>query len=87
MKRIPLALKEKILAAIKNDWFTTQQASDEYGVKLGTIQYWLRQEVEVWGTGEKIHLGKIRRLEKTNEDFLLIIWELTAELNRLKKKK
>jgi len=87
MKRIPLALKEKVLEAIKNNGFTSQQASDEYWVKLGTIQYWLRQEVEVWGSWEKTHLWKIRRLEKTNEDLLLIIWELTAELNKLKKKK
>jgi len=30
MKRIPLALKEKVLEAIKNNGFTSQQASDEY---------------------------------------------------------
>ena len=50
MTRIPLQLKEKILESIKDDGLTTQQASDEYGVKRGTIQYWLRQQVENDGT-------------------------------------
>lgn len=87
MTRIPIQLKEKILEAIKDDGLTTQQASEEYGVKIGTIHYWLRQQVENDGTWEKVHLWKLRRLEKQNEDFLLIIWELTAELNKIKKKK
>ncbi|USN58354.1 MAG: hypothetical protein H6767_04395 [Candidatus Peribacteria bacterium] len=46
MTRIPLQLKEKILEAIRDDGLTTQQASEEYGVKIGTIQYRLRQQVE-----------------------------------------
>lgn len=87
MSRIPIQLKEKILEAIIDEGLTTQQASEEYWVKVGTIQYWLRQQVEKDGTWESVHLWKVRRLEKQNEDFLLIIWELTAELNKLKKKK
>lgn len=87
MTRIPLQLKEKILEAIRDDGLTTQQASEEYGVKIGTIQYRLRQQVEHDGSWERMHLWKIRRLEKQNEDFLLIIGELTAELNKIKKKK
>jgi hypothetical protein len=34
MSRIPIQLKEKILEAIKDDGITTQQASEEYGVKV-----------------------------------------------------
>jgi transposase-like protein len=87
MSRIPIQLKAKILEAIKDDGITTQQASEEYGVKVWTIQYWLRTQVENEGSWAKIHLWKVRRLAKQNEDFLLIIWELTAELNKIKKKK
>lgn len=76
MTRIPLQFKEKILEAIKDDGLTTQQASDEYGVKLGTIQYWLRQQVENDGRWKKNTLMKITSLRKTK-------WRFSAHYLRI----
>lgn len=87
--RINPELKEKILESIKNDWLSVSQASREYKVSTNTIHYWLRQELQTNSSWEKINsssLKEIRRLKKDKEDLLIIIWALSVEVEKLKKK-
>lgn len=87
--RIKPELKEKILESIKNDWLSVSQASNEYKVSTNTIHYWLRQELQTNSSWEKINsssLKEIRRLKKDKEDLLIIIWALSVEVEKLKKK-
>lgn len=79
-------LKQKILDWIKNDGLTVLKASNEYWVSTVSIYSWLRKEVESNGWNSA-NLWEIRRLKKDKDDLLLIIWELTAELNLSKKKR
>lgn len=81
---ISLELRKKILDSIKNDWISVQEAAKEYNVKSGTIHTWLNRTTEsIWWNNNR----ELQRLKKDKEDLLLIIWELTAELNKTKKKK
>lgn len=87
--RINPELKEKILESIKNDWLSVSQASREYKVSSNTIHYWLRQELITNSSWEKVNsssLKEIRRLKKDKEDLLIIIWALSVEVEKLKKK-
>ncbi len=87
--RINPELKEKILESIKNDWLSVSQASREYKVSSNTIHYWLRQELTTNSSWEKVNsssLKEIRRLKKDKEDLLIIIWALSVEVEKLKKK-
>lgn len=85
-QRIWEELKNKILKSIKEDWVKVHKAAEEYWVHHKTIYNWLNQEVkEEWWNNA--NLWEIRRLKKDKEDLLLIIWELTAEINLSKKKR
>ncbi len=87
--RIHPELKEKILESIKNDGLSVSQASSEYQVPVSTIHYWLRQELSTNSHWEKVSsssLKEIRRLKKDKEDLLIIIWALSVEVEKLKKK-
>jgi len=84
--RIEINLKNKILDSIKNDWILVHQASKEYWVHHKTIYNWLKKETE-WNWWENANYWEIKRLKKDKEDLLLIIWELTAEINLSKKKR
>ena len=79
-------LRTKILKSIKEDWLEVKKAAKEYGVTARAIYNWLKQDTENnwWNTKQ---LWEIRRLKKDKDDLLLIIWELTAEINKSKKKK
>lgn len=79
-------LKQKILDSIKNDGISVSIASKKYWVSTVSIYSWLRKEVESNGWNS-VNLWEIRRLKKDKDDLLLIIWELTAELNVSKKKR
>jgi len=79
-------LKQKILNSIEKDGISVPTASREYWVSTVSIYAWLRKEVESNGWNSA-NLWEIRRLRKDKDDLLLIIWELTAELNLSKKKR
>ena len=79
-------LKQKILNSIEKDGISVPTASKEYWVSTVSIYAWLRKEVESNGWNNA-NLWEIRRLKKDKDDLLLIIWELTAELNLSKKKR
>lgn len=78
-------VKQKILSSVKNDGLSVKKLSDEYWVSTVTIYAWMKQEQEQnkWNW---YNLWELKRLKKDKEDLLLIIWELTAELNKTKKK-
>ncbi len=85
-QRIDLKLKEKILKSVEKDGIPVHQASKEYWVHHKTIYNWLNKNVESnWWTNASY--WEIKRLKKDKDDLLLIIWELTAELNLSKKKR
>jgi len=79
-------LKKKILDSIEKDWITVLNASKEYWISTVTIYAWLKKNVDTnwWNSA---NFWEIRRLKKDKDDLLLIIWELTAELNLSKKKR
>ncbi len=78
-------IKQKILSWVRNDGVSVKKLSDEYWVSTVTIYAWMREEREdnKWNW---YNLWELKRLKKDKEDLLLIIWELTAELNKTKKK-
>ena len=78
-------IKQKILSSVRNDGLSVKKLSEEYWVSTVTIYAWMRQEQEQnkWNW---YNLWELKRLKKDKEDLLLIIWELTAELNKTKKK-
>lgn len=85
-RRVPSELKEKILDSVKNDGIPVKQASEEYGVSQQSIHKWLRDE-SIY-TGSNVHnQAEIRRLKKDKEDLLLLVWALTVEVEKAKKKK
>lgn len=85
MSWVAKELKQKILSSVKNDGLSVKKLSDEYWVSTVSIYAWMRQEWEQnkWNW---YNLWELKRLKKDKEDLLLIIWELTAELNKTKKK-
>ena len=85
--RYPQQIKDKTMDAIKNHGYTVREASEEYWVNMKTINYWFRKEAEETGVQWWVNMRDYQRLKKSNEDLLLIIWELTAELNKTKKKR
>ena len=85
-KRVPEELKQKILEAVKHDGLSVRKASQEYGVSQQTVHLWIKKEsVGLWTNSYT--LWEIRRLKKDKEDLLCLIWALTAELDKTKKKK
>ena len=84
-RRVPQELKDKILDAVKNDGIPVSQASREYGVSTPSIHSWLKKELEntSW---ERIDMREVNRLRKDKEDLLKLVWALTAELDKTKKK-
>lgn len=86
MAQVLPEIKEKILKSVRDDWIAVSILSKEYWVSTVTIYEWLRKEWEqTWWNN--YNLWEIKRLKKDKEDLLLIIWELTAELNKSKKKR
>ena len=85
-KEINQELKSKILNSVRNEWVSVIKTSKEYWVSTITIYKWLKKYEleETWKTDS---LQEIKRLKKDKEDLLLIIWEMQAELSRIKKKK
>jgi len=84
-RRVPQELKEKILDAVQNDGISVSQASREYGVSTPSIHAWLKKELEntSW---ERVDMREVNRLRKDKDDLLKLIWALTAELDKTKKK-
>ncbi len=83
MSWVSKEIKTKILNAVENEWIPVQKLSEEYGVSKVSIYAWIKEK------GEKIwsyNLQELKRLKRDKEDLLIIIWELTAELNKTKKK-
>jgi transposase-like protein len=79
-------LKSKILKAIEEEWKAVYEVAEEYKVNPKTVYNWLNKSTDDnWSKNN--NLWEIRRLKKDKDDLLLIIWELTAELNKTKKKK
>lgn len=85
-RRVPNELKAKILSSVKHDGISVNQASKEYSVSEQSIHLWLRKESE-WVWNKNHDAGEIRRLKKDKEDLLLLVWALTAELEKTKKKR
>ena len=85
-RRVPQELKAKILSSVKNDGISVRQAAKEYSVSEQSIHIWLKKESE-WSGGRNHDAGEIRRLKKDKEDLLLLVWALTAELEKTKKKR
>ena len=85
MSWIAKEIKQKILSSIKDDGIAVSKLSLEYGVSKVAIYGWMKDE---WSTerGSGFNLRELSRLKKDKEDLLLIIWELTAEINKSKKK-
>lgn len=86
VQRIEISLKNKILKSVKEDWIWVHQIAEEYWINHKTIYNWLKKESELNGWNSS-NLWEIKRLKKDKEDLLIIIWELTAELNKSKKNK
>ena len=86
-KWVPIAieLKEKILKSIKEDWLSAYKASQEYWIWVKSIYNWLNKSI-IENNSEKASYAELNRLKKDKDDLLLIIWELTKEVNDLKKK-
>jgi len=78
-------IKKKILNSVKNDWIAVSKLSEEYWISTVTIYSWMRKEWEQ-NKSSKVNLWELNRLKKDKQDLLLIIWELTAEINKSKKK-
>jgi IS30 family transposase len=85
-QRISEELKKKILKSVEEDWLPVAKASKEYWVHHKTIYNWLNKNV-VWNWWTNASYWEIKRLKRDKDDLLLIIWELTAEINLSKKKK
>ena len=83
-KRISEELKKKILKSVEEDWLPVTKASKEYWVHHKTIYNWLNKNVE-WNWSTIASYWEIKRLKRDKDDLLLIIWELTAEINLSKK--
>lgn len=84
--RIDINIKNKILKSIHEDWIQVRELAKEYWVHHKTIYNWLNKETQInWW--DNASLAEIKRLNKDKEDLLMIIWELTAELNLSKKKR
>ena len=78
-------VKNKILNSVKNDWIAVSKLSKEYWISTVTIYTWMRKEWE-HNKSSTVNLWELNRLKKDKQDLLLIIWELTAEINKTKKK-
>jgi hypothetical protein len=85
-ERIWEELKKKILKSVQEDGLQVKLAAKEYWVHHKTIYNWLNKEVE-WNWWTNASYWEIKRLKRDKDDLLLIIWELTAEINLSKKKK
>lgn len=85
MTLISKEIKKKILNSVKNEWIAVSKLSEEYWVSTVTIYSWMRKEWEQ-NKSSAINLWELNRLKKDKQDLLLIIWELTAEINKTKKK-
>lgn len=84
-RRVPQELKEKILDVVKNDGIAVSQASREYGVSTPTIHWWLKKEAEeLWY--ERVDMREVNRLRKDKEDLLKLVWALSMEIDKAKKK-
>lgn len=85
MSWIAKEIKQKILHSVQNEGVAVSKLSLEYWVSTVTIYSWIKAE---WKKNQWkwVNLWELRRLKKDKEDLLLIIWELTAELNKTKKK-
>ena len=79
-------LRNKILEQVKTSWLPVKQIAEEYNINPNTIYTWLKRDTEET-SWIKHSFWEINRLKKDKQDLLLIIWELTAELNKTKKKK
>jgi len=84
-RRVPEELKNKILDAVKNDGIPVSQASREYGVSTPSIRSWLKKELEdtQW---EQVDMREVQRLRKDKEDLLKLVWALSMEIDKTKKK-
>ena len=85
MTWISKEVKKKILDSVKNDWIAVSKLSEEYWISTVTIYSWMRKEWEQ-NKSSTVNLWELNRLKKDKQDLLLIIWELTAEINKTKKK-
>ena len=83
-KKVPEELKNKILDSVKNNWIPVSQASKEYWVWAQTIRWWLKKEVTT--NGWWVDIRELNRLKKDKEDLLKLVWALSMELDKVKKK-
>ena len=85
MTAIAKEIKQKILNSVKEEGIAVSKLSQEYWISTVTIYAWIKEE---WAQNKWnwVNLWELKRLKKDKEDLLLIIWELTAELNKTKKK-
>jgi len=84
-RRVPQELKDKILDAIKNDGIAVSQASREFWVSVPSIHAWLKKEAEATGW-ERVDMREVNRLRKDKEDLLKLVWALSMEIDKTKKK-
>ena len=85
MSWIAKEIKQKILNSVENEGIAVSKLSQEYWVSKVSIYWWIKAE---WAKNQWkwVNLWELKRLKKDKEDLLLIIWELTAELNKTKKR-
>lgn len=81
MANISNEVKAEILEKVKRGE-KVMALSQQYGVSTKTIYYWLRK-----GTTEEISVVAYNKIRRENDELKAIVGVLTAELERLKKKR
>lgn len=79
----PAAVKEKILAQIRDEGLTVTDASRLSGYSTKTIYTWIRKGVESTGTGTNLILEN-NRLKKELEQAYALLGRAQAIMNRSK---
>ena len=77
---IPKDIKQQILSRIKNDGISVIQASKDHGVSPKTIYNWLNRQLE-----KTPSYREYSALKQQNKQLIMLIGQLTLEINKLKK--
>lgn len=77
---IPRDIKQQILSRIKNDGISVTQASKDHGVSPKTIYNWLNKQLE-----KTPSYREYSALKQQNKQLIMLIGQLTLEINKLKK--
>lgn len=80
-KAIPKEIREQILARIKNEGVTANQAANDAGVSPKTVYGWLTKEAD----RTNCSIIELNRLRRKNQGLYQIIGKLTSELDKAKR--